>query len=517
MRVLLAGGTGFLGRYVALALRDAGHVVRTLSRREAGGDHVPCDLTRGPPPEGALSGCDAVVNLVGIKAGSAEAFARAHVGVVRHLVAAAREAGVKRLLHVSVVDIAGSETAYARTKREGEAVVHASGLAATILRPALVVGPGDDALSTTIRMVRLGPLVVVPRPAPGRLAVVDVRDVATAVVSALERPITVGRTYDVVGPEGLTMADLVGRVAEALHLPTRCLTVPAALLRPAAAVIERLGPLAILTRSQLDMLVRGLDGNGTAAARDLDLQARPLLVERIQAIAEGVGGPSLRIVTGPEAHRWLARARPALPSLSWLLPVALASMLALPFVWPDIWTRMLVIVSSLGALVALRSPLQLRALARPTLEAIAWGLGAAALMVGAGLLVVLGLQALAPGLVAGTGAVLGFTDAWPLAIQLPLLAAIATGEDVVWRAAVGLPLCARLGPVVGSLLAGAAFALAHVTTGPPILWVAALLAGAAWTALLVRTRSLVAVVVCHVAWDLAMVAALPWVTRGPLV
>lgn len=509
MRVAVAGGTGFIGRHVVAALQDAGMLVRTMSRRAGSGDHVVCDLRAGPPPEGALAGCDAVVNLVGIKAGSDADFQAAHVGVVRHLVAAATQAGVARLVHVSVVVVPGSTTAYSRTKREGEAVLTDCGLDVTILRPALVVGPGDDALTSTIRGVRLAPVFPVPRPDPGALAVVDVLDVAAAIVRALESPDSAGKRYDIVGPERLTMPQLVKRVADALGLPTWVPSIPAALMRPAVAIIERLGPLAIVTRSQLDMLVRGLDGDGAPAARDLDVHPRALAAERIAQVSSRVSGPSLRIAAGPAEHDALAAARPALPTLRWFLPLALGLMLAAALVWPDVWTRMATVEAVLVALALGAIRLPWRTLAAPSGRAVGLGLAAAAVMAAGAALFVLAVAALAPDLAAGAQTVLGWTHALPLPIAVPMLAAVAAGEDIVWRAAIGMPLCARLGPLLGSLAAGAAFAVAHMTSGPPILWIAALLAGTVWTALLVRTKSLLAVIVCHVAWDLAMVVLLP--------
>lgn len=512
MRVAVAGGTGFIGREVVAALRRAGMAVRTMSRRVAGDDrddHVACDLGSGPPPADALAGCDAIVNLVGIKAGSEAEFRRAHVDVVRHLVEGARAVGITRLVHVSVVEVPGSTTPYTISKREGEAVLQESGLEVTVLRPALVVGEGDDALTNTIRGVRLAPVFPVPAPDPGRLAVVDVRDVAEAIVRSLQRPESIGERYDVVGPERLTMAQLVARVADALGLPTMTPAIPAALMRPAVAVLERLGPLAIVTRSQLDMLVRGLVGDGGPAARDLDLHPRALDRDRIVQLAQKRGGPSLRIVAGPREQAVLDAARPAVGALAWFLPLSIGLMLALALVWRDVWSRMAAVELLLSIVAIAGLPLPWRSLVRPSLRMVGLGLAAALVLVACATALVGVLHVALPGLTGGTQTVLGWSNAWPLAIELPLLFLVVLGEDVVWRAAVGLPSCARLGPLAGSLAAGAAFALAHVTSGPPILWLAALLAGAAFTALLVRTRSLVAVVVCHMGWDIAMVVLLP--------
>jgi membrane protease YdiL (CAAX protease family) len=414
-------------------------------------------------------------------------------------------------VHVAVVEVPGASTDYARTKREGERVARQSDLDVTILRPALVVGPGDDALRHTIRLVRLAAVFPVPRPNPGRLAVVDVRDVAAAVVATLERPASIGGTYDVVGPERLTLGQLAGRVARALSLPTWCPAIPAAPMRLLAAVVERLGPLAIVTRSQLDMLVRGLDGDGDPAARDLGLRPRAIDEARIRQLASARPGPSLRLAPDATHRELLDRASAASSTLRWFLPLAIVAMLALPLLWPNVWLRMTAVEVTMAALALLAVPLPWRALARPGVRTIGVGLMAAAGLYAACGLGFFALRWLAPGVAAQAGTMLGWTAQLPLSVQLPLLVVVVIGEDIVWRAAIGLPLCARAGPLAGCLLSGAAFAVAHVTSGPPLLWLAALGCGAFWTALLLRTRSLVATIVCHGVWDLAVIYVAPYV------
>ena len=98
----------------------------------------------------------------------------------------------------------------------------------------------------------------------------------------------------------------------------------------------------------------------------------------------------------------------------------------------------------------------------------------------------------------------------PDALAVPLLLLIVLGEEIVWRGAVTLPLAARLGPWAGVLAGAVAFAVAHLPLGVPVLLVAALGAGAFWSALAVKTRSLVPALVSHVLWDLTVLFWLPY-------
>jgi membrane protease YdiL (CAAX protease family) len=97
---------------------------------------------------------------------------------------------------------------------------------------------------------------------------------------------------------------------------------------------------------------------------------------------------------------------------------------------------------------------------------------------------------------------------------LPLLLFIILGEEIVWRNAVTIPFAARLGPFWGCLAAGTAFALAHLSLGVPLLLLAALAAGSFWSAMVLATRSAWPALLCHVAWDLAVMLWWPYLGGG---
>ncbi|MEM6993386.1 MAG: NAD-dependent epimerase/dehydratase family protein [Myxococcota bacterium] len=516
--IAVAGGSGFIGRHVVDVLARAGAQVVVIGRsqpdageRRAAVSFRTADVGAAAPD---LSGCDAVVNLVGIKAPQGDnTFARAHVDAVRHLVEAMERSGVRRLVHVSVVALPDSLGPYAKTKREGEAAAAGSGLDTTILRPALVVGPGDDALTNLIRFTRAAPVFPVASGPSGLLSPVDVRDVAAAVGNALARPDTAGETIDVVGPEAMDFRALLARVSGALSLRTLALPIPAFTQRWAAAVLERVVGPSIVTRSQLAMLSHGLTGDSEAAAERLGLQPRPLTDATIRRCAEEVRDlvPSVRIAPSPAHQRWLVDRADAWSALRWLVPIALLLMLAAPALIPNVWIRMAVLEAALAAAVLAGVP-ALRWRASWSLSPRTIGLGllaAAALYVACGLGFA-ALGRLAPALASRAAEIYAWPTTLSVAAQLPLLVVTVAAEDIVWRAAVGIPLAARLGPLAGVLVAGTLFAAAHVTSGPPILWLAALVCGALWTALLIRTRSVAATVVCHLSWDVTVIYLLPY-------
>lgn len=518
MRVAVAGGSGFIGRHVVEALRQAGHAVRVLARSvdprddREGLEHVAIDLGAGPLPAELLRGCDAVVNLVGIALPrGTNDFSRAHLRVVEHLGEAMRQAGLDRLVHVGVAQAADASGPYAETKRRGEQLARDTGLAVTILRPGLVYGPGDDPLSNLVAMVRAAPVVPVPSGADGPLPAIDVLDVAAAVVATLERPATIGETIDLVGPEQLDLRGLVRRVARSLELPVLTPRVPAALARLGAAAMEALRPDPLLSRSQLQMLSRGLPGDPEDAPHHLGLHPRRLSPERIQEVAAGVPPllPSLRLLTSAEHRGWLRGQAAALRGWPWLLALALVLMLAGPRWLPSVWTRMAVIEGSLLLILLAWRRRALLPLLRPSASTVLLGLGMAAMLYAGADLFMAGLRAAAPGFATQMIEVLSWSELAPLPLRLGLLPLIVLGEDVVWRGAITLPLAARLGPVLGCLAAGALFALAHLTSGPPLLLLAAVVMGTLWSALAIRARSLVPVFVSHLAWDLAVMFVRP--------
>jgi uncharacterized protein YbjT (DUF2867 family)/membrane protease YdiL (CAAX protease family) len=518
MRIAVAGGTGFVGRHVVEALSARGHTVLVLARgeraRTPGAVFVRCDLARGPVPDGALAGCDAVVNLAGIKrASGTQTFEGVHVTGTERLLEGCRLQGVRRFVHLSVVcSRPDAASPYHDTKWRGEERVRASGLDATILKPGVIYGPGDDMVTHLVKMIRFAAVFPLVGRGASLLQPVDVRDVAEAVAAALTRPQSIGRTYDVVGPERHTLAEVVRTVAQATGLPLAIVPTPLALQRVAVRAMDALTKQPLSTPSQLRMLIDGLYGDPEPARRDLGLVPRPFTVGAVLRLAGAIPplfGFSLRLVRHRSQGEWLARRGRALAPAVVLAIAAPLVQLVLAQAIPNVWYRMGAGAVLLSTFAWTCVPVGWRELFRPRPRDLVRGAAAAALLYAAGALVVR-VIVVSPGLAAQMDDVYGWRHAVPDALAVPLLLLIVLGEEIVWRAAITLPLAARIGPWAGVVAGAVAFAVAHLPLGMPVLLLAALGAGAFWSALAIKTRSLVPALVSHVLWDLAVLFALPY-------
>lgn len=233
--VTVFGGGGFIGRYVCERLFKNDVRLRVACREPRTAQFlqplapvgqwglVRADLGNAQSVRSAVAGASAVVNLVGTFSGSLH---RTHVEGARSVAEAARDAGAQALVHVSAIGAdAQSDSVYGRTKGEGEDVVRAAFPGATIIRPSIVFGPEDD---LTNRLAALSSLPVLPVvAAKRRFQPVYVKDVAKAIAMATLDPGSFGgRTFDIGGPQVMTMEDIytvcarsAGREPDLLDLP----------------------------------------------------------------------------------------------------------------------------------------------------------------------------------------------------------------------------------------------------------------------------------------------------------
>ncbi|MHA3790174.1 NAD(P)H-binding protein [Sphingomonas sp. YL-JM2C] len=260
--VTLFGGGGFLGRYVAQELLKAGARVRVAERdpsdawflKPLGGlgqtQFVPASVTKPATVAAAVAGADSVINLVGILKGD---FDSIHRKGAAHVAAAAKAAGAESLVHVSAIGAdPESPSAYGRSKGQGEAAVRAAFADATIIRPSIVFGSEDGFLNRFAAM-QSAPFVPVLRGAV-KFQPVWVADVARAIAAAaLDPGAHAGKTYELGGPEVVTMAELNAWLARATgHNPT-FVPIPDSIGGLLATVAGAL-PGAPITRDQWRML-----------------------------------------------------------------------------------------------------------------------------------------------------------------------------------------------------------------------------------------------------------------------
>ncbi|KRD32201.1 hypothetical protein ASE35_14355 [Lysobacter sp. Root916] len=249
--VVVLGGTGFVGRrLVARLLRD-GHRLTVLSR---GGDPakralLPRDssLIEGDVHDSGflravLDDADAVVNLIGIlneRGDDGSGFERVYVGQLESLIEAMREMGVRRLLQMSALGAGSGDSHYLQARGRAEQRVRASGLDWTLFRPSVIAGPGDGLFCRFDQLLRFAPALPIGR-AEARFQPVWVGDVVQAYARALADGGSIGHSYDLVGPDVYTLAELVRLTARARGRLRAVIPLPQALGRLQAGIGEHL-------------------------------------------------------------------------------------------------------------------------------------------------------------------------------------------------------------------------------------------------------------------------------------
>jgi NADH dehydrogenase len=265
-RVFVTGGTGFVGRQVVQALRAEGHTVRCLVRRGSERDlqglgaieRVEGDVMARQSLDDGMAGCDTIVHLVGIireHPSIGVTFERVHTQGTLNVLEAAGAVGARRYVHMSALGTrAGARSRYHRTKWAAEEAVRASPVPWTIFRPSIIYGRGDEFVTVLAGMIRRLPLVPVIGTGRQRLQPVPVAHVAQGFVRALALDTSVKHTYEVGGPEPVTMIELLDRIAAAMgrRRPLRA-HAPLGLVRAATRVLHRF-PGYPLTPDQLLML-----------------------------------------------------------------------------------------------------------------------------------------------------------------------------------------------------------------------------------------------------------------------
>ncbi len=329
MKILITGGTGYIGGAMTRRLLDRGDQVVLLARTPAkaaplqalGAEVSAGDLTDRASLDRAVAGCDAVVHCAGIpRPATWRVFRRVHVTGTESLVSAARSAGVKRLLYLASLavvfdgnDVNGSDETlpypkkfidpYSQTKAEGEQLALAAndpaGMTVTSVRPAMVWGPGDSTILPI--MARLSrSLLGIPVPGDGAKleATTYIDNLTDGMLAALDSPKASGRTYFLLDDFQISARDFLSRQLEAIGVEPRYCRIPRHMAGGIGWLLDRTAGLlrlpVPLAYFGYRMAVTERCVSTTRAQEDLGYRPAVGLEDglaRLAAWAEQLGGP----------------------------------------------------------------------------------------------------------------------------------------------------------------------------------------------------------------------------------
>lgn len=275
MRILVIGGTGFIGRHLIARLSGDLHQIIVPTRLLARGSElqvfptttlIQADIHDDAALDRLVRGCDVVVNLVGILHGNAgqpygSDFARAHVHLPQRIAQACRRLGVHRLLHVSALGAdSKGDSMYQRSKGDGEAAIQAEFPSAnergwTIFRPSVNFGPDDNFTNLFAKLARWFPVLPLAG-AHARMQPVYVGDVVAAMMSALANTHTVGKIYELGGPQVYTLGEIARLCAAWSGHPRPVINIPMGVGRMQARLFECMPGTPLMSRDNLDSLRR---------------------------------------------------------------------------------------------------------------------------------------------------------------------------------------------------------------------------------------------------------------------
>jgi uncharacterized protein YbjT (DUF2867 family) len=254
------GGTGFVGRRIVRHLRETGTRVRIVSRRrkpgeDAGIEQIAVDAHDERSVEAAVIGADGVVNAISLYVEHGrDTFHSVHVETAAKIARAARQAGVRRFVHLSGIGAnTASPSPYIRSRGEGEAGVHTAFPGAVIVRPAVMFAADDAFLTTILRLLRSLPTYPIFGDGRTRLQPVYVDDVATAIAQILRQSEKLYPVYELGGPRVYSYEELLRTIARIAGLRPVLMRMPFAFWNALAGVAEML-PGVPLTRNQVELM-----------------------------------------------------------------------------------------------------------------------------------------------------------------------------------------------------------------------------------------------------------------------
>jgi NADH dehydrogenase len=260
--ILVTGASGFVGRHVVAALRADGHEVRALVRDagKAGTDAVVGDVTNPLTLRAAVADCDTVIHLVAIRQGRREDFQRVMVEGTRNLLGAAREAGVKRFVHMSALGTSAESkdaVPYFGAKWAQEQDVKSFGLPYVIFRPSFIFGKDGGILPTFATLAKVAPVTPIVGSGRQRIQPIWADDIGAYFSKAVHLEAATNQTFELGGPDAVTWNEFWERLKRARGSSRPSFHVPVGLMKLNALVTERLPGNIPLTRDLLKMLELG--------------------------------------------------------------------------------------------------------------------------------------------------------------------------------------------------------------------------------------------------------------------
>ena len=268
MTILVTGANGFVGGHIVQALRAGDRQVRAFVRdprraqrlESLGVELAEGDVTEPETVRRAADGVDAIVHLVAVRQGSDQEFQRVMVQGLRNVLAAAKQAGVGRFVHMSALGTT-EETRklvpYYRAKWENEQDVKTSGIPHVIFRPSFVFGRDGGILPTFTKLARLAPVTPITGAGRQRIQPIWADDIAAYFAKAVDHEPATDRTFEVGGPDAVTWNEFWERLKRTRRIRRPSVHVPMAVMRMNALVTERLPGNIPLTRDLLKMLEAG--------------------------------------------------------------------------------------------------------------------------------------------------------------------------------------------------------------------------------------------------------------------
>lgn len=317
MTILVTGAAGYVGNNTVRRLVELGEPVKAMVRSPEKAQQRLADvagkieIVRGDVGDrdglkALMQGVDAVIHLVAIPMERGEATYETvnYQGTV-NLVDAMRDAGVERLINMCQNGATPDHfSRFLRSKGRAQEYVAQSNLKWTAVRPSVIFGPQDEFFNAFARLIRLTPIVF-PLIDGGKALFqpVSVYDVVEAMVKSVGDEGTIGREFELGGPEVLTLGEIEKRTLAAMDTSRILINAPAGLLKPAVWVMEKTLPGAPVNLTLLELLKAPNVVSNNALVSYFAMQPRAFAGENIHYLKDATAGAALkRFFTGANVN-----------------------------------------------------------------------------------------------------------------------------------------------------------------------------------------------------------------------